>query len=75
MTTVIVTKRGEATATGVGVGSSYKQMRAGVPGLHCVRAPNRKHRWCSRQTSRRHTTFVVTSTKRIRQVVFGYRGD
>ena len=50
-------------------------MRAGIPGLHCVRAPNRVHRWCSRQTRRIFTNFTVTSTKKIREVTFGYRGD
>jgi hypothetical protein len=75
VTTVIVYRKGEATATGVGIGSTLKALRAGVPKVRCVRAPNRKHLWCSRQTRRIHTTFVVTSTKKIREIVFGYRGD
>jgi hypothetical protein len=75
VTTVIVYRKGEKTASGVGIGSTLKALRAGVPKVRCVRAPNRKHLWCSRQTSRIHTTFVVTSTKKIREIVFGYRGD
>ena len=75
VTTITIHRRAERTASGVGVGSSYSEMRAGVSGERCVRAPNRKHRWCSVQTSRRHTTFVVSSTKRVLEIVFGYRGD
>jgi hypothetical protein len=75
VTTVIVYRRGEATATGVGIGSTLKALRDGVPKVRCVRAPNRKHLWCSPRSRRIHTTFVVTSTKKVRQIVFGYRGD
>jgi hypothetical protein len=47
----------------------------GVPKLHCVPAPHRKHRWCSVQSGRRFTNFTVTSTKKVRQIDFGYKGD
>jgi outer membrane protein assembly factor BamE (lipoprotein component of BamABCDE complex) len=75
VTSVTVYRKGEATASGVGLGSTLKALRAGVPKLRCERAPNRKQLWCGVNTRRRHTTFVVTSTKKVRQIVFGYRGD
>ena len=54
---------------------AVKQLRAGVPKVRCTRAPNRKHLWCGVKTSRRVTTFVVTSTNKVLQVVFAQRGD
>jgi hypothetical protein len=75
VTSVTVYKKGETTASGVGIGSTLSALRAGVPKLHCVRAPNRKHRWCSVQSGRRFTNFTVTSTKKVRQINFGYKGD
>ena len=75
VTSVTVYRKGETTASGAGIGSTLKALRAGVPKLRCERAPNRKHLWCGVNTSRRHTTFVVSSKKHVLQVVFGYRGD
>jgi hypothetical protein len=75
VTDVTVYRKGETTASGVGIGSTLKALRAGVPKVRCERAPNRKHLWCSVTTSRRHTTFVVSSKKHVLQIVFGYRGD
>ena len=71
ITTVVVRGRAERTASGVGIGSTLREMRAGISGERCVRAPNRRHRWCSVRTGRRHTTFVITSTNRVLQIVFG----
>ena len=75
VTTVTVTKKGEQTASGVGVGSTLSALRSGVSGERCVRAPNRKHRWCTVRSGSKHTTFVVSSTKKVLQIVFGRRGD
>jgi hypothetical protein len=72
VTTVVVRGRAERTASGVGVGSTLGALRRGVTGERCVRAPNRRHRWCSVRSRGRHTTFVITSTKRVHQIVFGF---
>ena len=75
VTNVSVRRRGERTASGVGVGSTFREMRAGISGERCVRAPNRRHRWCSvlRRGPLRHSTFVISSSNRVLEVLIGYR--
>jgi hypothetical protein len=75
VTLIEVTKAGERTASGVGVGSTYNAARAGLSGERCVRAPNPRQRWCTVLSGNRQTTFVISSRKRVHEVVFSYRGD
>lgn len=75
VTSIDLRKSGERTASGVGVGSSYHAVRTRVRGAHCVRAPNPRQRWCTVLSGRRHTTFVISSRKRVHEIVFGFRGD
>jgi hypothetical protein len=75
VTTIELTKAGERTASGVGVGSTYRAVRKGISGERCVRAPNPRQRWCTVLSGRRQTTFVISSRKRVHEVVFSYRGD
>jgi len=75
VTTIDLRKRGERTASRVGVGSTYRAVRAGISGERCVRAPNRKHRWCTALAGGRQTTFVISSTGHVREIVFSFRGD
>jgi hypothetical protein len=75
VTTIFVRKRGERTASGVGVGSSYQAVRRHVAGVRCERAPNPRQRWCFVRSGRKVTTFVISSKRRVHEVVFAYRGD
>ncbi len=75
VTLIEVRKRGERTASGVGVGSTYAAVRAHVAGVRCARAPNPRQRWCTVLSGGRQTTFVISSAKRVHEVVFSYRGD
>ena len=75
VTTIELRKGGQRTASGVGVGSTYTAVRAGISGERCVRAPNPRQRWCTVLSGRRQTTFVISSRKRVHEVVFSYRGD
>jgi hypothetical protein len=76
VTTIIVRKRGERTAAGVGVGSSYRSVRSRIAGERCIRAPgNPRQRWCTVLSGRKQTTFVISSKQRVHEIVFSYRGD
>ena len=75
VTSIELHKGGERTAAGVGVGSTYAAVRKHVPHVHCSRALNPRQRWCTVLSGRRHTTFVISSRKRVHEIVFGYRGD
>jgi hypothetical protein len=76
VTSIEVYRRGQRTAAGVGVGSSYRAVRAGVPGVRCIHAPgNPRQRWCTVKSGRKQTTFVISSARRVHGIFFSYLGD
>ena len=73
VTSLSTTSPGERTATGVGVGSTAAQVRAGVPGARCETTAGGGHCYVGSFTpGRRVTDFFLGRNGRVKRVVVGF---